>query len=117
VDGSGYNLTVTGSAVNLLVASDGTIINPQTGATTLHDSNGNEITSSTSSGTTTYTDTLGTTALAVAGSGTPSNPITLTYTAPAGGTHYQVNYINYTVATNFGVSGISEYKSACSAPL
>jgi RHS repeat-associated protein len=34
-----------------------------------------------------------------------------TYAAPGGSTYYQVNYKPYTVATNFGVSGIHEYTS------
>src|SRR5208282_415866 len=44
------------------------------------------------------------------GSGTPASPTTLTYTAPSGGNAvYTLNYTQYTVATEFGVSGTHEY--------
>jgi RHS repeat-associated protein len=111
-DGSGYTLSVTGSTINSLIASDGTIINPATGATTLQDRNGNQITSSTSSGTTSYYDTLSSTTavLAVAGSGTPSSPLTFTYSAPSGANApYTMKFTSQTVRTNFGCSGVSEY--------
>jgi YD repeat-containing protein len=65
-----------------------------------------------------FTDTLGTTALSVSGSGTATSPTKLTYTPPSGpSVYYQINYSNYTVATNFGISGISEYKSSAAVPL
>jgi RHS repeat-associated protein len=75
------------------------------------DTNGNEITDN---GNGTYTDTLGATALTIAGSGTPSSPMTFTYpvakqsnsaTTSAVITYYKA----YTVQTNFGCSGITEY--------
>lgn len=72
------------------------------GTVTETDSNGNEI--SGSSGT--YTDTLGTTALTV----TSGSPTTLSYTAPSGATAtYTVSYSTYTVRTNFGCSGVTEF--------
>jgi RHS repeat-associated protein len=108
-DNSGYTMTVNGTAVTSLTARDGTKINPSSGTTSLQDANGNQITSATLSGTTTYTDTLGTTALTISGNGTASSPIVLGYTAPAGSASYTVNYTQYTIATNFGVSGITEY--------
>jgi RHS repeat-associated protein len=114
-DGSGYTLSVTGSTINSLTASDGTIINPATGATTLQDRNGNQITSSTSSGTTSYYDTLSSTTavLAVAGSGMPTSPLTFTYTAPSGANApYTMKFTSQTVRTNFGCSGVSEYGPA-----
>ena len=80
---------------------------------TATDRNGNEITTSSSSGSTTFTDTLGTTALTVAGSATPASPLTLTYTPPAGGSAiFTVKYTAYTVQTNFGCSGITEYSAS-----
>jgi RHS repeat-associated protein len=80
---------------------------------TATDRNGNEITTGGSSGSTTFTDTLGTTALTVAGSATPASPLTLTYTAPSGGSAiFTVKYTAYTVQTNFGCSGITEYSAS-----
>jgi len=113
-DGSGYSISVTGYTVNSLTTADGAVINPVTGAITLEDRNGNQITSSTSSGTTSYYDTLSssTPVLTVSGSGT------FTYTSSSGNAaKYTMNYTNYTVATNFGISGISEYKSSATVPL
>lgn len=84
-----------------------TAYNSYTGADTTTDTNGNQITTSNSG---VITDTLGTTALTIAGSGTPTSPITLTYTAPTGASViYTVKYAAYTVRTNFGCSGITEY--------
>jgi len=107
-DGSGYSISITGTSVNSLTARDGSVINPYTGGLTLQDRNGNEITASGGS----YYDTLSSTTpvLTIAGSGTPTSPITYTYTAPSGSSaSYTVNYTSYTVATNFGVSGIGEF--------
>ncbi len=67
-----------------------------------------------------FFDTLSSTVpvLTIAGSGTSTSPMTFTYTAPSGASAYfQANYTNYTVATNFGVSGIAEYKSSAAVPL
>jgi hypothetical protein len=119
-DGSGYTLFVTNVAPYFWISnpSGKTIVPPlntNTGTAGETDSNGNEI-SINSSGV--FTDTLGQTALTIAGSGTPSSPTTLTYTAPSGANAvYKMNYTNYTVATNFGVSGIGEYKSSAAVPL
>ena len=116
-DGSGFTLSVQGTtssynAVNLtsLVSRSGLTIGAGIGSTagtnTVKDLYGNTI--SASGGT--YTDTLGTTALTETGSGTPSSPNIYTYTGGDGNGHaYQVNYTAYTVKTNFGCSGISEY--------
>jgi RHS repeat-associated protein len=111
-DGSGYTLSATGATFNSLYTADGSLINPT--ALTVTDRNGNQI--SESSGV--FTDTLGTTALTMANA-TPSaaTPTTYTYTAPAGATKYTVNYTNYTVATNFGISGISDTKISTAVPL
>jgi RHS repeat-associated protein len=73
------------------------------------DTNGNSVVFNTSSGTTTFTDTLGMTALTVSGSGTPSSPVEYTYPWWSGDVSVQVNYVAYTVQTNFGCSGITEY--------
>jgi hypothetical protein len=73
-------------------------------SSTATDANGNTISVNTSG---VFTDTLGMTALSVSGSA-PS-PTTFTYTAPTGSTHYTMNYQPYTVATDFGIGGITEY--------
>jgi len=66
------------------------------------DRNGNKITVSNG----VYTDTLDTTALTIA-NGTTT---TYSYTAPSGGTAtYTISYQTYTVRTNFGCSGTSEF--------
>jgi YD repeat-containing protein len=120
LDDSGYALSVNGSTVVSLYSSDGSLINTTAGS--IEDRNGNEITKSGG----VFTDTLGTTVLTVAGSGTPTSPVTYAYTPPntasakcgttAGFACYTVNYTQYTVATNFGVSGITEF-GATSEPL
>jgi hypothetical protein len=116
-DGTGYTFSVGPATANsisgYLVTRSGTTIyplfisGPPAGSSwSSTDSNGNVISESAGS----WTDTLGTQVLALAGSGTPSSPTTLTYVAPSGGNAtYTINYTQYTVATNFGVSGISEY--------
>ena len=109
-DGAGYTLEATGSAGTIVTRAGKTItppLNASSGVASAIDRNGNEI-SVASTGV--ITDTLGSTALTVAGSGTPSSPVTLTYTAPSGATPaYTVKYSTYTVQTNFGCSGITEF--------
>ena len=120
-DGSGYAMYVNGPpspTAAVFPPTGGSLappINTGNGSGTYVDRNGNEISVSSSG---VFTDTLGQTALTVAGSGTSSSPMTFTYTAPSGANAvYTVNYTNYTVATNFGVSGVSEYKSSAAVPL
>jgi RHS repeat-associated protein len=111
-DGSGYFMNASVLAFTVATATvnspSGTVINPPVGgpngAGTVTDVNGNQLTVSSSG---VITDTLNTTALTVSGSA--PNPKTFTYTSPAGpGASYTINYKQYTVATNFGVSGIGE---------
>ena len=137
-DASGYAIYLTNTSISILQASGaqrcaqnsrerghcGTLSNavilpPQntnTGTAGETDSNGNEITVNSSGQ---FYDTLSSTTpvLTIAGSGTPSSPTTLTYPAPGASAVYKMNYTNYTVATNFGVSGITEYKSSGPVPL
>jgi hypothetical protein len=114
-DGSGYTLTATGSVVNSLIAADGNIItapiNSNTGAGSVQDRNGNQVSVSSSN---VFTDTLGTTALSITGGPAPS-PVNYTYTPP-GGTNVSVvvRYSAFTVATNFGCSPISDYGATAS---
>jgi RHS repeat-associated protein len=107
-DGSGYTLNFTLNSATV-TSKSGKVINPpssgsSSGAGSVTDANGNQITVNSSGQ---YFDTLSSTTpvLTVAGSGTPSSPTTFTYTAPSGGSaSYTVNYTQYTVATDFGVS-------------
>jgi len=106
-DGSGYTLSATGSNITQLVGPNGNIINPNTGAGSVQDRNGNEISLSANG---VVTDTLGQTAITMAGSGTPSSPVTFTYQAPSGANvAYKEIFTSYTVQTSFGCSGISEF--------
>jgi RHS repeat-associated protein len=131
-DGSGYNLSATlqanshnvathtiASTTGQLVNAPLNLVNGYSGVvSTATDRNGNQITVNSTSSSATFTDTLGMTALTVSGSGTTTSPMTFTYTtSTSGSAQYQVNYTNYTVATNFGVSGIGEYKSLAAVPL
>jgi RHS repeat-associated protein len=119
-DGSGLVLNVpTDTEYGTITSSSGKVITPPAGigvgAGTAIDRNGNEISVSNSG---VFTDTLGTTVMTVSGSGTASSPTKLTYTAPSGASpYYQINYTNYTVATNFGITGITDYKSLSAVPL
>ncbi len=113
-DGSGYTLSVT-NFTDVVVTSRGgiTIHAPfsQNGSGSIVDTNGNVLTTTvnTSNNTTTFTDTLGSTALTVAGA---PPQVTYSYTDPNGNpAAVTMNYTQFTVATNFGVSGIGEYKA------
>jgi RHS repeat-associated protein len=106
-DGSGYSIVVVGSGASVVTARTGGLFVPAiasgTGAASMTDANGNEITESSSG---VITDTLGTTALTIAG----SSPTTFTYTAPNGQpATYTANYTSLTVRTHFGCSGIAEF--------
>jgi len=104
-DGSGYTMVVDQWAPTVYSPS-GVAYN----GSSLTDTNGNQISSTTSSGTTTYTDTLGTAELTISGSGTPSSPIELTYTPPSGTpVAVKINYVSKTVQTNFACTGVTEF--------
>jgi RHS repeat-associated protein len=115
LDGSGYNMQADAfSGTALLTSPDGSSIvpqgsnpiNPNVKPGSVIDRNGNEIT--TDSTGRIFTDTLGTTALTTAGSN-PS-PYTFTYTSPAGtAAAVTVTFKSYTVKTNFGCTGITDY--------
>ena len=126
IDGSGVSvaLAVTGTYLSnsTLTSNAGVVINAplvQQGVQqgpgnsgTVTDTNGNEITATYSSGTTTFLDTLSSSnaALTVTGAGTPSSPTVFTYPNPqSGSSSFQMKYTAYTVRTNFGCSGITEY--------
>jgi len=111
-DGAGHTIKVQSMASAPITKRSGVTAAPPpqntyTGLGTGTDTNGNEITATSSE---VFTDALGTTALTIAGSGTPSSPLTYTYTAPSGANAvYTVKYTAYTLQTNFGCSGITEY--------
>lgn len=118
-DGSGWTLTVTGSSnsgtlTSVITNADGTAVTApnaySSGTTTFGtDRNGNQITTD---GSGHFYDTLSSTTpvLTVGGSGTPSSPTTFTYAAPSGANaSYTMKYTTYSIRTNFGCSGISEY--------
>jgi RHS repeat-associated protein len=110
-DASGFQLNANSGNSDTVVTPSGTVIGPpyltSSGPASEMDANGNEITIN---GSGVFTDTLGSTALTIAGSGTPASPTTYTYTAPSGSNvAYTVKYTAYTVRTNYGCSGISEY--------
>jgi len=120
-DGSGYTLVVNGSTVNGLTSASGAKIqapvNTGAGAGSFTDRNGNVLSANTSGQ---FFDTMSSTVpvLTVAGAGTTASPITYTYTAPnASSVHFAMNFTNFTVATNFLVSGIGEYRSSAAVPL
>jgi hypothetical protein len=107
-DGSGWTVDFVPTAATA-TSTSGSVINLAIGSMassgTITDRNGNQLTTTNGS---TFTDTLGQTVLTSSG-GAPS-PLVLSYTAPSGGTaQYTVKYTTYTVQTNFGCSGITEY--------
>jgi RHS repeat-associated protein len=115
-DNSGYTIYQHGSEFEAFTKTGeqyAICVNASTPGT-YTDSNGNQITASSSG---VFTDTLGTTALTVTGSGTPSSPIYYTYTDTTGTSRsVKVNYSSYNIATNFQVSGIIE-DTASAVPL
>lgn len=107
-NGTGYSFSATGGGYASLYDSKGQAIyapvntqTPLTGPMTT-DRNGNEI--SYNNG---IVDTLGVTMLTE--SGVAPNPVVFSYPAPGGTAKVTVNYTSYTVATNFGASGIKEF--------
>jgi hypothetical protein len=108
-DGSGWTITYYRGKITATSRAGVTIVPNVGGTASYTDPNGNQLTANSSGQ---YFDTLSSTVpvLTQAGSGTPSSPTTLTYTAPSGGNaSYSINYTQYTVATKFGVTGITEY--------
>src|SRR4029077_7041533 len=105
-DGSGYTLSVNQGTSATVTGVNGSVITPPinttTGAGTVTDANGNQI-SVNSSGV--FTDTLATTALTVSGS--PASGIVYKYTSPSGSlAPVTVNYTLYNIKTKFNCNGI-----------
>jgi RHS repeat-associated protein len=114
-DGSGYSIiNATQTHAPVYSSADKAIVTPinqNSGTGSATDRNGNKISVNSSAQ---FFDTLSSTTpvLTVAGSGTPASPTTFTYTVPSGGAVYTMKYTSYTVRTNFGCTGITEYGSA-----
>ena len=109
----GYTLKLYGPQVTSLYGTKGQNINAPvnvgTGAASYTDRNGNQITVN---GSGQFYDTLSssTAVLTVAGTGTPSSPITYTYTAPSGAAaKYTMKFATYSVRTNFGCGSVTDY--------
>jgi RHS repeat-associated protein len=117
VDGSGYTITINNTPLVVsLYDRSGKLISPPlidvtngqptstNGAGSITDTNGNVISTNGS----TFYDTMSATAPVLTVSGT--NPVKYTYTGPNSTSQYvAANYQNFTVATNFGCSGYTEY--------
>ena len=102
LDGSGYSIQFSGNTVTQLLGPDGSSITPNTGEGSVEDRNGNLI-----SITTGVIDTLGQTAITIRG---VTGGTSFTYVAPSGANAvYTEKFASYTVKTNFGCGGISEY--------
>jgi RHS repeat-associated protein len=110
-NGSGYTMYASVGSAYIVTPQGQTIyppLNTPSGSANYTDRNGNQLTVSGNH----FYDTLSSTVpvLTLSGAGTPTDPQKFTYTAPSGASaYYQVNYTNYTVHTNFGCTGISEY--------
>jgi hypothetical protein len=114
-DGSGYTVSVLGGYKATVTSTSGQTFNvpisrnnPTTSAT-VTDANGNQITQNTSGQ---IFDTLSsTTPVLTVSSPAPPASTTFTYVAPSGGNAvYSMNYLKYTVKTNFGITGVvNEY--------
>jgi RHS repeat-associated protein len=117
-DGTGLILSATintAPTVNsaTITTTTGQVTSPPrnaiSGSSTATDRNGNMITSD---GTGHFFDTLSSTTavLTYAGSGTPSSPMTFSYTAPSGASaSYTMKYTSYLIRTNFGCTGVTDY--------
>jgi hypothetical protein len=117
-DGSAYTLTATPTGTYTVKSKSGRqmVSNcapqwfPCTQGTRT-DTNGNQITSNSFGE---FFDTLSSTTpvLTQTGSGTPTSPVVLSYTAPSGNiVSYQINFTTYTVQTAFALNGILEYRN------
>ena len=119
-DGSGIKLAAGGS-IGVMTYPNGTTVNAPingtSGAGSMTDRNGNKLTVNSSGQ---FFDTLSSTVpvLTVTGAGTSGSPVFLSFTSPSGtSSTYTLHYTNFTLATNFGVVGVGEYRSAAAVPL
>ena len=91
-----------------MLSSDGYSFQKNPGSGIAQDTNGNQISASSTG---VFTDTMGKTALTVSGSA--PNPVVYTY-MDSNGSHQTVtvNYTQYTVQTAFAAPGVSEYSQS-----
>ncbi len=120
-DGSGITMTVDGFPSASVRLRTGEVIIPALGAGTSNnqtDSNGNQITATTSGNITSFYDTLSATTPVMTIDKTNPASVLYQYTAPSGvARSVTVSYTNYTIRTNFGCAGISEYGPVANSPL
>jgi RHS repeat-associated protein len=117
IDDSGYTISALGTGPATITSRSGKLFEPPTGtssgAGTFTDTNGNQITVN---NTGQFFDTLSSTTPALTIAGTAPNPVTMTYTAPSGGSSaFKIKYTSYNVQTDFGCTGTTEY-SATNVP-
>jgi RHS repeat-associated protein len=111
-DGSGYTMTVNSSGNATVTARNGTLVyftnsSNTYGVPVATDTNGNEVTENSSGQ---FYDTLSSTTPVLTVAGVAPSNTTFTYTPPSGtNVAYTMKYTSYTVRTNFGCSGITEY--------
>src|SRR5579871_295346 len=111
-DGSAYTITVNyvtlGSYTGTVNSPNGAVqvipVGLRSGAASVTDPNGNQIT--TTDGVT-FKDTLNTNVLTISG-GAPNSSV-FTYNGPSGSETVKLNYTPKTVCTNFNAPGIAEY--------
>lgn len=106
-DASGLTFVLTNDPDATVIARDGSTFHPPLAigafSGSITDRNGNQITTTNGAA---FVDTLGMTALSVSG----TSPKAFTYTDSSGTARsVTINYGTYTVQTNFGCAGISEY--------
>jgi hypothetical protein len=116
VDGSGYAFSVDTSGNGKVTNRGGMVVawtasqgqsGPSFALPIATDTNGNETTLNSSGQ---FYDTLSSTTPVLTVAGTAPSNTTFTYTPPSGtNVAYTMKYTSYTVKTNFGCSGISEY--------
>lgn len=107
-DGSGYTMTAntTPSVSASVLSRSGTTITLSVNSSTLKDSNGNENTFNGSA----FFDTQSATTPVLSVSGSQSTSLTYSYTNPQPGTsNVAVNYSTYTIQTNSGCGGVTEW--------
>jgi YD repeat-containing protein len=113
-DGSGYQVSIANYTIATVTSPSGQVIHPPTSrgigslsAGTTTDANGNQITENSSGQ---FFDTLSSSAAVLTISApAPPSATTFQYTSPSGAQTYSMNYKQYTVATNFGLTGVNEY--------
>ncbi|MGB7331244.1 MAG: RHS repeat-associated core domain-containing protein [Terriglobales bacterium] len=115
-DGSGYTINAyTNGTTNTVVTASGTVISFGSTATTITDPNGNVISESTGSPPYVVTDTLGVQELSISSATMCSSTgvgATFTYPTSTGHAVVTVNCTQYSVQTDFGVTGVNEYGPA-----